>query len=131
MDVLFWIALGISLFGFWLYRLKVPSLDSLVDRAIRQNDLSSVVKAIEARREKAQPAAYNRAIRRMWDGYQRKQAVELVKELVKNFPSVPISQYWIRQVLTVEPVMAKKGLSKQFLDTYYKPEVAARCGPVG
>jgi hypothetical protein len=131
MEVLFWIALGISLFGFWLYRLKVPSLDSLVDQAIRQNDLSFVVKAIEARRETAQPAAYNQAIRRMWDGYQRKQAVDLVKELAKNFPSVPISQYWIRQVLTVESVMAKEGLSKQFLDTYYQPEVAARCGSVG
>jgi hypothetical protein len=119
------------LIAFWIFRMMVPPLDSIVDRAVQQNDLKDVVQAIEARREGAQPAAYNRAIRRLWDGYQRRLAVDLVKELVKNFANVPISQYWIRQVLTVEPVMAKKGLGKPFIDTYYQPEVAARCGPVG
>ena len=55
----------------------------------------------------------------------------MVKELAQRHESCSISQYWINQVLSVEPNMAKETFGKDFLDSHYKPEVAAKCGHVG
>jgi hypothetical protein len=55
----------------------------------------------------------------------------LVLELARNHGSANIAQYWIRQVLTVEPQMAKEKFSKDFLRNHYQPEVAVKCGQIG
>ncbi len=81
--------------------------------------------------EASQPAAFNHAVRRLWDSYQRLLAIELIKELAQIYGEKPITQYWLKQVLTVEPQLAKQNLPKEFLDNYYQPEVAAQCGNAG
>ena len=129
------IAIGVGfallVVGFLVYRQVVPSLDSLTDRAARENDLAPLIQVIQRRPEGAQPTAYNHAIRRLWDGFQRPLAVELMRELAKNYGTTRITQYWLKQVQQVEPKLAMDKLGKEFLETYYLPELAAQCGPVG
>lgn len=131
MPVWFWILLGVLPVAFVVYRALVPSLDRLVDQAVASGDMQPVVEAIGKKNETARPNAFNHAIRRLWDNYHRDLAVELVRELAVNHGTTAIAQYWLRQVLTVEPGMARKSFTRDFLDAYYQPEVAAKCGHVG
>jgi len=130
-EIALGIGVGVLVVGFVVYRQLVPSLDSLADRAVRDEDLGPLLQIIQRRPEGGQPTAYNRAIRRLWDGFHRPLAVELMRELAKNYGTTRITQYWLKQVQEVEPGLAKEKLGREFLETYYLPELAAQCGPVG
>ncbi|MBN2493104.1 MAG: hypothetical protein JXR96_00830 [Deltaproteobacteria bacterium] len=126
-----WIGVGALIAAVIVWRLFVPSLDRIIDAAIREGDLAPILSAIARKSESAQPAAYNHAIRRLWDGFQRKEAAELLRHMVRDFGTAPIAQYWLKQVMTVEPSIARNQLGKKFYETYYLPDLAAQCGPVG
>jgi len=125
-----WLVVGVIV-AFMGWRLLFPGLDKAVKESIDSQDISPLVTAINKRPINSRPAAFNHAIKRMWDAFQRPMAIQLVKELVKDYGNKPIAQYWIKQVLQIEPRMAKKSFSKRFLQTYYRPELASKCGPVG
>jgi hypothetical protein len=132
MNTSYWIYIivgGLVLVVFW--RLSRKSLSNIVDNALKDKDIQPILQAIESRSGDSQPNGYNLAIRRLWDSYQRSLAIELVVELAKKHGDEKIAQYWLKQVMTVEPKMAQESFSKEFLDAYYKPEVAAQCGKVG
>ena len=132
MPPIVWIAIAAAaIVLFLLSKVFMPSLDKVVGQAAKQNDTGPILEAIAKMNAGARPSAYNRAIRRLWDGYQRPLAAELVIELAKNHGDSKIAQYWINQVLTVEPQTAKDKFSKEFLQNHYQPEVAAQCGQVG
>ncbi|HUU02088.1 MAG TPA: hypothetical protein VM425_11640 [Myxococcota bacterium] len=126
-----WMIIGGIFLLLVLWRTFMPSLDKAVAQAVRENDLGPVREAIAKRSESAQPAGYNHAVRRLWESYQRPMAIELIKDMAGNFGTAPITQYWIDVVLKVEPQMAREKFSKGFLNTYYQPEVAAKCGSAG
>ena len=132
MPPIVWIAIAAAaIVLFLLSKVFMPSLDKVVGQAAKQNDTGPISEAIAKMNAGARPSAYNRAIRRLWDGYQRPLATELVVELAKNHGDSNIAQYWIRQVMTVEPQMAKEKFSQEFIREHYQPEVAAKCGQVG
>ncbi|HOX44761.1 MAG TPA: hypothetical protein PK668_14275 [Myxococcota bacterium] len=128
-----WIGVGVGagIFFFLLLSILRPNLDRLVARAVQSGELGELQGFIEKRREGSQPAAYNYAIRRLWDGYHRELAARLARELARNFGTVPIAQYWLQQILQVEPAIASEQFDQEFLATYFVPEVAARCGKAG
>lgn len=132
MPPIVWIAIAAAaIVLFLLSKVFMPSLDKVVDQSAKQKDTGPILETIAKMNAGTRPSAYNRAIRRLWDGYQRPLAAELVVELAKNHGDVNIAQYWIKQVLTVEPQTAKDKFSKEFLQNHYQPEVAAQCGQVG
>jgi len=131
MTFAIWIGVGTLVLALVIWRLVVPSLDSAVDLAAREKDLAPLLKAIEMKAEAARPTAYNHAIRRLWDGFQRRLAVDLIRELAMNHGTSRITQYWLKHVRQVEPGLAREQLGREFYDTYYLPELAAQCGPVG
>ena len=132
MPPVFWIAIAAGVIVlFMLSKVLMPSLDKVVGQAAKQNDTGPILEAIAKMSAGSQPSAYNRAIRRLWDGYQRPLATELVVELAKNHGDSNIAQYWIKQVMTVEPQMAREKFSREFIKNHYQPEVAAKCGQVG
>jgi hypothetical protein len=131
MPVIAWVIIGAVLTAFFIWRMLIPNLDKIVDQAVKLKDLGLIDQAIKKRSKNSRPTLYNHAVRRMWDSYQRPMAIDLVKSLAENFPDSNITQYWIKQILSVEPGMAKESFSKEFLSHYYKPEVAAQCGQVG
>lgn len=132
MPPIVWIAIAAGVIVlFLLSKVFMPSLDKVVGLSAKQNDNRPILEAISKMSAGAQPSAYNRAIRRLWDGYQRPLATELVVELAENHGESNIAQYWIKQVMTVEPQMAREKFSKEFIKDHYQPEVAAKCGQVG
>ncbi len=131
MTWMLWTAVGVIFLVLLLFQLGASSLTKQVDHAAKTNNLVSVLGLIRKKSLDAQPAAYNTAIRRLWDQYHRPLAIELVKELARDHKDAPITQYWLNQVLTVEPAMAKSLLSAEFVEAHFRPEVAAKCGPVG
>ncbi len=98
MPAIAWVIIGAVLTIFFIWRLLIPSLDKIVDQAVKQKDLDVIEQAIKKRSENSRPTLYNHAVRRMWDSYQRPMAINLVKNLAENFPDSNISQYWIKQI---------------------------------
>ncbi len=131
MVTAFWMIVVAIVVGFVVWKLMIPSLAAPVREAREQGEPGPIVAAVEKLRPSARPTAYNHAIRQLWDSYERPLAIELVKELAEKHSKALIAQYWLKQVQQVEPELARKQISREFLNTYYKPEVAAQCGPVG
>jgi hypothetical protein len=126
-----WAAIAAALFLVVLWKMASPSIDRIVDGAIGAKSIAGVVEAISKHRPNAQPNLYNHAIRRLWNTYERELAAELIKEFAKNHHTENIAQYWLKQVAQAEPNLATTILTKPFFDSYFLPEVANRCGPVG
>lgn len=114
-----------------LARYFAPTVDSAVERALETKQLDELFEALRLLRGAKQPDAYNRAIRRLWDAYERDLAAALVRKLAEHQPNERITQYWLDQVQQVEPELAQKMFEKGFLERYFRPEVAARCGSFG
>ena len=132
MSPVAWLAIiAAAVAVFFLYRVFKTPLDKVVDVALEKQEVGMILDAINDLRESARPAGYNRAIRRLWDKYHRPLAVEIVKDLASKHAEIPIAQYWLKQVITVEPALAKRKFTKKFLRTYYQPEIAAKCYHVG
>ena len=74
---------------------------------------------------------YQQAILALWNNWQRPLAILLVKEFADRHSSEKICQYWLKQVLEVEPLESRKVLDKSFLSAHYRPEVAKTCGLTG
>jgi hypothetical protein len=114
-----------------LWSRLVPSVDNVARKSVKSGDLSAVLALIAKKKPAAQPTAFNQAIRLLWDKYERRLALKLIKELAARHGDARIAQYWLRQAITVEPEISHKVLSRAFMAEHYQPEVAAQCGPVG
>ncbi len=108
-----------------------PKLGRAVEECLEAEDLAPLLAAIERVRPGGRTAAYNHAIRQLWDRYERNLAVDLVKVLVQRHADSLIAQYWLDHVMKTEPELARDRLTKPFIERHYRPELAARCGPVG
>lgn len=76
------------------------------------------------------PTHWDDALSRLWQNYSRIEAARVLTEAARE-SDASILQYWIRQVLEVEPDIARKIFSEEFLESCYEPEVASRCGKSG
>ncbi|RME28790.1 MAG: hypothetical protein D6806_02335 [Deltaproteobacteria bacterium] len=128
-----WIFVAVAGIVLIVVMLKVtsPGLGKAVDRAVQQDDITPIVEAVEKKPEAERPSAYNHAIRMLWNTYHRGLAAKLIRHLAQKHVEVPIAQYWLKQIMQVEPRLAKQELGDDFLHRHYMPEVAASCGPVG
>lgn len=126
------IVLGAALLAvsFVVWRRFSPSLSGLVDQAVREGTATGLLTALERRSPSAQPVAFNHAIRRLWNLYERSLTVDLIRALAAGHADTKIAQFWLKELQVAEPKLAKQ-LSKEFLDAHYRPEVAAQCGAVG
>jgi hypothetical protein len=112
-------------------KLFAPSLDPAINAVLKGGEVGPLLERLQQLRPGAQPDAFNRAIRRLWDEYQRERAVPLIRALAVAHSKERISQYWLGQVQTVEPELARASFDEAFLAEHYQPEVAHACGPVG
>ncbi len=125
------IAAGVAAFLVLAWKLAGRSMESHIQRAIRDEDSGPLIEAALRHGEAGQPDAFNRAIKGLWDAYERELAVPVIKALVEHHGDVPIAQYWLQQLQTVEPDLARETLDSAFLEEHYQPEVAAACGKAG
>ncbi|MFH1808329.1 MAG: hypothetical protein ABIJ09_06285 [Pseudomonadota bacterium] len=113
------------------WRVLGSGLERPIARALAHGDVAPLLEAIARRSLDAQPDAYNHAIRRLWDAYQRPLAVPLIRVLAEQHPNQRIAQYWLGQLQQVEPLLARESLGDAFFESYFQPHVAATCGKVG
>lgn len=131
MSTTIWIIVGAVALLVVLWRVLAPSLDRSVARAVREGDTAPLIKELLTLPHSAQHDAFNHAIRRLWDDYQRELAVPLIRALVEEHTECKIAQYWLDQLQGVEPELARSSLGVGFIQTHYKPHLAATCGEAG
>src|SRR5690554_3359402 len=129
-------AIGTAALGFGIRQQvtrakKPPTLNKAVAIAMKTGDIDPIGEAISAMPAGQQVNAINTAINRLWVGWERETAIRMVREVTEHIPEELIIQFWLRKAMEVEPELAAKHFSDTFLLTYYKPEVARRCGSGG
>ena len=132
MSTTVWIVAGAVVLAVVVaWRVLAPTLDRHVSRALSSGDAQPLVEHLLGLAEAARPNAFNHAIRRLWDAYERELAVPLVLALAEHHAETKIAQYWLDQLRTVEPELARQAFEGDFLERHYKPKVAAQCGNAG
>ena len=106
-------------------------LEKAVQKGLAAQSIEPIVEQLAKGHPDAQPNLYHRAIGRLWSGHERELAATLVKHLTITHPEAKISQYWMNQVLTIEPALAKESFTDDFLARYFNPKIASQCGPAG
>ena len=112
----------------WIAFAARSPLDRAIREALRSKDVAPLLDTIGERSEEEQPTAYDYAIGKLWYAYERALAAKLVDRFARDYHATRIAQYWLQQLLTTEPGIAKQTFDADFLETYYQPEVAAKCG---
>lgn len=125
------IAIGLAVLLF-LGRMALESsqLDAALSEAHSSGELDAVVEAVQAAPAEKRPTKWDYAIDQLWQAYARETAAELVVEAAERSDAT-ILQYWIQQILEVEPRIADDVFSEEFLAEHYDPQVASRCGKSG
>jgi hypothetical protein len=104
------------------------SAQRYVDIAIRTGDIAPIVEAAEPLPQRQRSLFFQDAISLLWNNWQRRMAAQVVREFAARHYQEKIAQFWLRQVLEVEPETAGEILDEKFLSNYYQPSVAATCG---
>lgn len=114
-----------------LFRIMSPGrLAAAMDQARENAEIAGIVAAIEEQPEKKHPNLWDQSIGTLWQEYHREAALALmVAAAIRS--DAPIVQYWLKQAMDVEPQLAEEYFSQEFLDEYFRPSVAARCGRAG
>lgn len=113
----------------WL--LRPGQLGRAVDRAMKTRDLEPLAEIVRKKRGEERATAFNHAVRRLWDGYERELAAHFVTLMAPELSDVRIVQYWMKQILEVEPELARQRFADTFLEQFYRPDVAQKCGAFG
>jgi hypothetical protein len=127
----FWWVIAVVIGLVLLFRLISPSrLNSAMTQARKTGEVAGIVAAIEEAPEKKHPNLWDQSIGALWQEYHREAALALmVAAAIRS--EAPIIQYWLKRAMEVEPQMAGEAFGEDFLATYFRPDVAARCGRTG
>lgn len=102
------------------------SLASAVEQVEKTGDLKPVIAAVYAAPKYKESVKWDQAMELLWQNYARREAAELIMEAARRTDATVV-QYWIRQVLEVEPAIAEEVFTQEFIDEHFEPEVAASC----
>ena len=114
----------------WLAR-RGPSPAALAHKAAESQDLAPLLEAAAALPPAARSAFFHDAISYLWKNWQRPLAAHLAREYVSQCPDEKLCQYWLKQILEVEPQAARDAFDQAFLSRFFRPEVAKQCGGGG
>lgn len=131
MTTIVWLLLGLIVAVVVLRGMAGTAFERRTRAAIAARDVAGLVAVINGRPAAAQPTALNQIVRRLWEAYERPLAARLVREMALGLGSASITQYWIKQVIEVEPQVADEVFDPDFLADHYRPDVARTCGAVG
>ena len=105
-------------------------LNSALEQARNTGEVAGIVAAIESAPEKKHPNMWDQSISRLWEEYHREAALDLMVAAARR-SEAPVVQFWLKKAMEVEPEMAEQRFSDEFLEKYFRPAVAAKCGRVG
>ncbi len=130
MPELWWIVLAAVGVVIVFKMVGTGKMAAALDRARDTGEVAGIIAAIEAAPEKRHPNLWDQAISRLWEEYHREAALDLMIAAARR-SDAPVVQFWLKKAMEVEPEMAEEQFDDEFLQTYFKPAVAARCGRVG
>lgn len=106
------------------------NLSSAIDQTRRTGAPEPIVEFVADQPEDRRPTHWDNALKQLWDSYNRTEAARVVMAAARR-SDASILQYWIQQVLDVEPRIAEEVFTESFLRAHYRPDVASRCGKSG
>lgn len=106
-------------------------LERAISEALNSHEAGPLREVLGGMDARAKPTAYNQAIARLWDKFERNLACDLIADLAQQCHEADITQYWIQRAIQTEPAIARERFSEDFLSAYYRPDIAARCGKFG
>jgi len=126
------IGLGVFAVGFALVISRRPGqIKALLKTARDTGDVQPVVLHITERvPDSEQHTAWDQVLGQLWRSYDRELAASFVVVAAQHCDA-DIIQYWIRQITETEPAIAGSKFSNEFLNDYFQPDVAAKCGKGG
>lgn len=127
----FGLAIGVAIVIILFIYFRPDAVSKATAQARSSRDLSPLIALLESVPENRRATCYDQAVKQLWSAYERPLAAQLVRAMAPKTSADKISQYWIRQVLEVEPELARETFDDSFLSSFYVPEVAAQCGKVG
>ena len=130
MDVTFLVIGGFILL-IAVYTFKPSGLMRATSKAISSGDIAPLVKRIEGESDANRATCFNKVVKAMWNSYERPLAAAFIRAIGPLVAGAHITQYWLKQVIEIEPELAKETFDDEFLHSYYRPEVAAQCGKAG
>ena len=125
-----------TLFGIVvLVALVVPmvrprGVDSMIRQARKDGDLSKLSRMLCATPLATRADSIDQVCTRLWNLYERELVAELLTKIAPSTDDM-IVQYWMRQVLEIEPEIAAETFTIGFLEEHFNPEVASKCGRRG
>lgn len=105
-----------------------PSVVRLVQQAQDKGDPEPILNVAKGLPPARRSYFFQQAIDILWRCYERELATKVIREFVTLHPNEKICQYWLKQALELEGGTARKVLGSEFVDNYYRPDVAATCG---
>jgi hypothetical protein len=130
MEMWIGIALVLGCLAWVLSKVFAGGVRGALAHAHRSGDVAPLADAMRQVPEGARPTKWDFVIGSMWRAYRREQAAVLVVAATAQ-TDADIVQYWIKQVIEVEPEIAQSVFTPQFLSEHFKPEIAQRCGKRG
>ncbi len=100
-----------------------------LEKARQTGEVAGIVAAVEAAPEKKHPNLWDQAISTLWQEYHREAALVLMVAAARR-SDAPIVQFWLKKAMDVEPELVAEHFDEEFLEEYFRPEVAAKCGRV-
>ena len=123
-------ALGIALIAFVAPLVRPDPRKRALARARHTGELGELVSWVGGKSAAGQADAWNRVCSELWQQYERELVARVLREALPRCDA-KILQYWLSQVLTLEPEIAATVFDPAFLSVHYKPEVASQCGRCG
>jgi hypothetical protein len=106
---------------------ETSQVSDAIARARQTGEIDGLVEIVEAHPPDKRATKWDHVLGELWQAYARREAAKLVVEAAQRSDDT-ILQYWIRQVLEVEPDIAQEVFTEAFLEEHFRPDVAARCG---
>ncbi len=100
-----------------------------MNKARQTGEVAGVVAVVEAAPEKKHPNMWDQAIGTLWQEYHREAALALMVAAARR-SDAPVIQFWLKNAMEVEPELADQQFSDDFLEDYFRSDVASRCGRV-
>ncbi len=123
-----WIVLlGVAIAAWALLARRGPSALAAAREAVARDDLAPVLTVVATLPPERRGAFFHAAIRELWGAWHRPLAARLVREFATQCPDDTLCQYWLQQVLQIEPGVARDAFDEAFLTAVYRPEVAKSC----
>ncbi len=110
--------------------MRPRGIDGLMRDAKRTGDLSPLAAMLAAAPEKTQADKIDQTCIKLWNSYEREATARLLVEIAPQ-SDAPIVQYWIKQVLEIEPEIAAQVFTVGFMEEQFRPDVASKCGRCG